>query len=283
MRWMRCQEGSTRRSCPRLWIAILSIALLLGGAVGCASNGGPDPWEPMNRGIFAFNEGADKWLIEPVAKGWDFVLPEFVQTGIDNFFTNLNAPVDVANNLLQGEIEEGYLQTWRFLLNSTLGVAGLVDVATMAGWPSYPEDFGLTLGTWGVPNGPYLVLPIFGASTVRDTTGLAVDAFSNPYTYFVPLYVPIVARTTDVLNLRAIFLEEIAQSRQEAFDFYLFVRSAYLQNRQARLLGTLSGRAGAAAWLSTSSESDEDLYYFDDEDWDEPEPERDDLGESREE
>jgi phospholipid-binding lipoprotein MlaA len=139
-----------------------------------------------------------------------------------------------------------------------------VDVASMAGWGSYPEDFGLTLGTWGVPNGPYLVLPIFGASTVRDTTGLIGDAAASPYGYFVPIYVSVASRATDMLNQRAIFEAEITQSRQEAFDFYLFVRSAYLQNRQARLAGTLSGRIRQGQ-VPAATESEDELYYFDDE------------------
>ncbi len=248
-----------------LWLALVSTLAV--GATGCASKPGPDPWEGMNRGIFAFNETADHWVIEPVAKGWRFVLPDFAMTGLDNFFKNLGTPVEIMNNFLQGEVEEGYVQTWRFILNSTVGVAGFVDVAWLAGWPDYPEDFGLTLGTWGVPNGPYLVLPIFGASTVRDTGGLVVDIAASPYGYFIPLYVTIPARATDLLNTRALFHEEITQSREEAFDFYLFVRSAYLQNRTARLSGGLSGRSRLGV-ISGEPKSDEDLYYLDDEEWD---------------
>jgi phospholipid-binding lipoprotein MlaA len=256
-------------------IVVASLALSLALATGCSTTAGPDPWERMNRGTFAFNEAADQWLIEPVAKGWDFVLPELVQTGIANFFENLRFPIYFGNNLLQGEIEQGYLEIWRFLLNSTAGVAGFVDVASMAGWPHHDEDFGLTLGHWGVPRGPYLVLPIFGASTVRDTVGLGGDAAMSVYSYFVPIYVPIAARATDLLNKRAIFLEEVAQSREEAFDFYVFVRSAYLQNREHRLTGVADTTSSGAA---EASEDEEDLYYFDDfedeevEDQDEPEP-----------
>jgi len=246
------------------------VALWGGASFGCASSG-PDPWEGFNRGIFAFNETADQYVIEPVAKGWDFVLPEVVQTAIDNAFDNVKAPVYVANNFLQGEFEEGYLQIWRFVLNSSLGIGGLVDVADMAGWPDHPEDFGLTLGTWGVPHGPYLVLPVFGASSVRDTVGLGVDAMGSAYSYFVPVYAPIVARATELLNRRAIFLEEIAQAREEAFDFYVFVRNAYLQNREYRLTGIEPG-SGAPA---PASESDEDLYYLDEYDeYDEGEDEQ---------
>ncbi len=239
---------------------LVACAATWAGAFGCSTSGGPDPWEKVNRGTFAFNETADRWVVEPVAKGWDFVLPEFAQTGIANFFENLRAPVFIANNLLQGEIEHGYLEIWRFVLNSTVGIAGFVDVASKVDWPHHPEDFGLTLGHWGAPQGPYLVLPILGASTVRDTVGLGVDSMGSVYSYFVPIYVPVAARATELLNKRAIYLEEIAQSREEAFDFYVFVRNAYLQNREHRLLGTEPEAAAEEA-----SESEEDLYYFDDE------------------
>ena len=248
------------------WTARLAAACLLCALVsGCATQGS-DPWERVNRGTFAFNEAADRWVIEPVAKGWDFVVPELAQTGIVNFFENLRMPAYVANNLLQWEVEHALLEVFRFVLNSTLGLAGFIDVATQADWPHYPEDFGLTLGHWRVPNGPYFVLPIFGPSTVRDTVGLAVDSGGAAYTYFVPIYVPIAARATDLLNKRAIFLEEIAQSREEAFDFYVFVRNAYLQNRKHRLLGLPEGTedGGTPGEASAASEDDEDLYYFDD-------------------
>ena len=232
-------------------------ALLCIAFIGCATTSPGDPWEGMNRGLFAFNEFADEWVVAPVATAWDFVLPEVVQTWIDNFFENARAPAHVLNNVLQGEIEEGYLQTWRFVLNTTFGIAGFLDVASMAGWPDHPEDFGLTLATWGVPHGPYLVLPLLGPSTVRDTVGLGVDATASPYSYFVPLYVPIAVVATDRLNQRAIFDEELTQSREEAFDFYVFLRSAYLQNREHKLTGRPAG--------APASGEEDDLYYFDEE------------------
>lgn len=238
--------------------------VVLSFASGCASNGKDDPWERMNRGTFAFNEGADKYVIEPVAKGWDFVVPELAQTGLMNFFENLRMPAYLMNNLLQGQIESAVIELFRFTLNSTFGLAGFIDVASLSSWPHYPEDFGLTLGHWGVPQGPYLVLPIFGPSSPRATTGLIVDGGTAVYTWFVPIYVPIGARTVDLLNDRAIFLEEIAQSREEAFDFYVFVRNAYLQNRRHKLLRR--GPAGArTAFPGAETPSDEDLYFFDDE------------------
>lgn len=255
----------TRRS-PGIALA----ALLCSASIGCATPPAkPDPWEGFNRGIFAFNEFADHWVVSPVATAWDFVLPELVQTGVDNFFENTRAPIHVLNNVLQGEVEEGYLQTWRFILNTTFGIAGFLDVASMAGWPDHPEDFGLTLGTWGAPHGPYLVLPVLGPSSVRDAVGLGVDATLTPYSYFVPFYVPLTARATDLLNQRAIFDEEITQSREEAFDFYVFLRDAYLQNREYRLTGRPAGEIGEKA---PASEDDDDLYYFDDELEEEDEP-----------
>ncbi len=246
----------------RLMLPLLLSVLL----AGCA-NQGADPWERMNRGTFAFNEAADRWVIEPVAKGWDFVLPELAQTGIANFFENLRMPVFVVNNLLQLEVEQATLEVFRFVLNSTLGLAGFIDAASQAGWPHYPEHFGLTLGHWGVPSGPYLVLPIFGPSTIRGTVGMVADSATGAYSYFVPIYVPIAARATDMLNQRAIYLEEIAQSREEAFDFYVFVRNAYLQNRRHRLLGIVDETDSGES--VPTSEDDEDLYNFDDEDLDE--------------
>jgi phospholipid-binding lipoprotein MlaA len=241
--------------------ALCGLACL--AAVACRSVPGPDPWQGFNRGVFAFNETADKWVIEPVAKGWDFVAPDPVQTGVQNFFDNLRAPQHVLNCFLQGKLRAGYLQIWRFVLNTGFGFAGFLDVADWAGWPDDPEDFGLTLGHWGVPNGPYLVLPILGPSTVRDTVGLGADSMTSAYSYFVPIYVPIAARAFDLLNTRAIYLEEIEQSRQEAFDFYVFVRNAYLQHREYLLTGVPEKPADEVT--APTSGDDEDLYYFDDE------------------
>ena len=215
---------------------VAAVALVL--MAGCASNPphGPDPWERMNRGTFAFNEAADRWVVEPAAKGWDYVVPEVVQDGISNFFENLRMPIFVINNLLQGEIEDGAIELSRFAINTTWGLLGFIDVATRWDYPHEPEDFGLTLGHWGLDHGPYLVLPVLGPSSVRDTVGLGVDAGLSAYWYFVPAYVPVSARATDLLNLRAIFLEEVAQNRQEAFDFYVFV------GRGLRLPATPSSR-----------------------------------------
>jgi phospholipid-binding lipoprotein MlaA len=134
-----------------------------------------DPFEPMNRAVFSFNEAADDYVIKPIAEAYKFVLPEFARTGVTNFFSNINDVLIGANNLLQGKPAETANDIGRFLINSTIGVLGLFDVATDMGLDKNREDFGQTLGVWGVPDGPYVMLPFFGASNVRDTVGFVVD------------------------------------------------------------------------------------------------------------
>ena len=212
-----------------------------------------DPWEGMNRGIFAFNEGFDGWIFEPVAKGWDFVMPDPVQTGIHNFFTNLGFPVVFLNNVLQAKPEGAVTSLGRFLINTTVGVAGFFDPATWLRMPESDEDFGQTLGYWGVPGGPFLVLPILGPSNPRDTVGLVVDRASLTYTYFVPWYANIGATLVERVNWRARHLETIREERKSAFDFYVAVRNAYVQRRDNQI----------ADRQPKSEESDDDLYEVD--------------------
>jgi len=212
-----------------------------------------DPWEPMNRAIFAFNEFADHWLVEPLATGWDTVVPEPVQRGIDHFFQNLSTPRRLANDLLQGKPGKAGNTFGRFLINTTFGLAGFFDPASDAGFPPADEDFGQTLGVWGVPPGPYLVLPVLGPSSPRDTAGLAVDAFVfTPEVYFVPFYVSYSLTGTRLLNSRSLALETVRAERASAFDFYAAVRSAYMQYRANQV----RDRA------EDPEEEDEDFYYF---------------------
>ena len=134
-----------------------------------------DPWQPMNRGIFAFNEFIDRYLLEPVATGWDVVVPDPAQRGIANFFANAAAPRRIANDLLQGKLDKAGDDFGRFAINTTFGVLGLFDPAGAEGIAPGDEDFGQTLGVWGTPAGPYLVLPLLGPSSPRDAAGLAAD------------------------------------------------------------------------------------------------------------
>ena len=241
----------------------LALALM---ATGCATVERPDPLEKMNRGIFAFNEGLDRYALEPVATAWDYVLPGFVQEGIENFFQNLDMPVVLANDVLQAKPAAAFEDVARFFFNSTLGIAGIFDVATRVGIPDNDEDFGQTMGYWGVPPGPYLVVPILGPYTLRDGVGEIADSTATAYAYWNLLWFDVVGLNTyettgasigtrgvRLLNLRAIYLEEIENSRKDAFDYYAFVRNAYLQNRQAKVLDS----------TDTASAIEEDLYEID--------------------
>jgi len=237
----------------RVAAAVALFAVLC--AVGCATPPEDDPWQEANRKVFAFNEGFDKYAFIPVAKAWDFVFPRFVRTGIRNVFDHVHRPVIMVHNLLQGKPERAGLDLVRFTANTIFGFGGLVDVASMDGMAEETEEWGQTLAVWGVESGPYVVLPFFGPSTPRDAVGLTADGFSNPYSYFIPLWGSFVATGTRLLNLRAFYIEEIDQSRRDAFDYYVFVRDAYLQNRKSEI------RDGEV----DDSIDEDDLYYFDDE------------------
>ncbi len=245
------------------------ILLLLAIGTGCATPEHPDPWEPMNRGTFAFNEGLDQYVLEPVATVWDIVLPGFVQNGIDHFFTNLRMPVVFANDILQAKPMAAIEDVARFLENSIFGLGGFIDIATMVGIPQNDEDFGQTLGYWGVPPGPYLMVPILGPYTVRDGAGEIVDTLATSYAYYNAFWFDVVGlndfetagasiglRGLELLNLRAIYLEELEESRKDAFDYYVFVRSAYLQNRRAKILDQ----------TSAAVVDEDDLYFYDEAD-----------------
>lgn len=253
---MRPEQAKTRR-------AVLLAALLLAPVAlgGCATSG-PDPWEGPNRAIFSFNEGVDRWVLEPVAVGWDFVLPDRAQEGIGNFFANLRMPVVFLNDLLQAKPIAAAQDVGRFAVNTTVGVVGFVDVASRLGIPENDEDFGQTLGRYGMPPGPYMVLPLLGPSTVRDTAGYAVDVVSQPEWWLVESWIRGTATAVEVVNTRSRLIEEIRESRRTAFDYYAFVRNAYLSNRERKV------RDGQLA----PEESDDDLYQLDEDLSDEPLP-----------
>ncbi len=249
--------------------AVLVVLALLFLATGCATPERPDPLEKMNRGIFAFNEGLDRYALEPVATAWDYVLPGVVQEGIQNFFRNIDMPVILANDILQAKPIRAVEDVARFFFNTTLGIAGFFDVATRVGIPDNDEDFGQTLGYWGVPPGPYLVVPILGPYTLRDGIGEIADTTATAYAYMNLFWFDVVGLNTyettgasvgsyafRLVNLRAIYLEEIESSRKDAFDYYTFVRNAYLQNRQAKVLDS----------TDTAAAIEEDLYEIDEED-----------------
>ena len=193
-----------------------------------------DPFEPMNRAVFSFNEAADDYVIKPIAQAYKFVLPEFVRTGVTNFFSNINDVLIAANNLLQAKPVEAANDIGRFLINSTIGVLGLFDVATDMGLDKNREDFGQTLGVWGFSDGPYVVLPFFGASNVRDTVGLAVDIETDFMinTNKLNSDEKIAVNALRVINRRAELLDAGQLLEDAAFDKYSFLRDGYLQRRR---------------------------------------------------
>ncbi|MBW3566829.1 MAG: VacJ family lipoprotein [Proteobacteria bacterium] len=190
-----------------------------------------DPWERYNRAMYTFNDAVDQAVLRPTAKGYRAVTPDFLEHGISNFFSNLSYPVVIVNQFLQGDFGDGLRDTGRFAINTVLGIGGLFDPATGMGLEANNEDFGQTLGVWGVSDGPYLVLPFLGPSTVRDTAGSYIDSEINPmFEYFEEpdRYYLLALR---IVDLRAQLLDLDAQL-QTTYDPYTFMRDAYLQRRE---------------------------------------------------
>lgn len=192
-----------------------------------------DPIEGVNRKIFWFNDQIDTYMLVPVAKGWDAIAPDRVKRCVSNFFQNLRFPVVAGNNLLQAKPVATVSDVGRFLVNTTVGGAGFFDPATKWGLKQHNEDFGQTLGYWGVPPGPYLVLPLLGPSNPRDTVGLAADSFSTVYPYFIDYVYTFGAAGTDLVNARALVLKDVEQIKGASLDYYAAVRDGYRQRRDA--------------------------------------------------
>jgi len=213
----------------------LCAALLLAGMLaGCATSGGnpADPLEPLNRVVFSFNDTADKAFIKPVARAYRAVLPGIVRTGVSNFFSNLEDVWISVNDVLQGKFQQGVDDFGRVLFNSTFGIAGIFDFASELGFQKHNEDFGQTLGSWGVGSGAYLVLPILGPSTIRDGFGLLLDTRADLVFYIdgVPVHNSLYG--TRAIANRANLLDASSVIEQAALDKYAFVREAWLQRRR---------------------------------------------------
>lgn len=214
-------------------IAILVLAVAI---TGCASTRNPqDPFEGYNRAMFKFNDGVDRVALKPAATVYRDVLPQFVQTGVGNFFGNLGDIWTAVNNLLQGKVEDGLNDFMRVAVNSTLGFGGLLDIGSEAGLQKHREDFGQTLGVWGVKSGPYVVLPLLGSSTLRDTIATPVDIAGDPWSYKDPRSARYAGTVARVVDLRASVLDASSLIEDAALDRYEFIRDAYLQRRQSRI------------------------------------------------
>ncbi len=188
-----------------------------------------DPWEGFNRAVFNFNEGLDRAILKPVTQGYRYVTPEIAQTGVNNFFENLKDVRTLVNNLLQGKVHNALEDFARITFNTTFGLGGLIDVATPMGIAKNNEDFGQTLGRWGVSSGPYVVLPLFGPSTVRDTVGMVPDWYLDPLYYVDDNTTRVSLRVLRVVDTRSQLMDA---ERIISGDRYVFIRDAYLQRRE---------------------------------------------------
>ncbi|HHI75996.1 MAG TPA: VacJ family lipoprotein [Gammaproteobacteria bacterium] len=213
---------------------LLAGLLFLGGCATDPDFADPrDPLEPFNRAMFSLNDLLDRAVIRPLAEGYQAIVPAPVDRGVTNFFNNLEDVTTAINNLLQFKIGRAASDVGRVLVNTTLGIGGLFDVASNMDLPRHDEDFGQTLGTWGVATGPYLVLPVIGPSSGRDAVGVVVDWFTDPVTYVQDDTVRWSLRGLDLVDSRADLLNASRVVDQAALDRYSFVRDAYLQRRRS--------------------------------------------------
>jgi phospholipid-binding lipoprotein MlaA len=218
---------------PRQQMRSVCLALALAAAQSCAmAADARDPWETVNRGIYAFNDAADAAVIRPVAKVYDKVLPSFARTGVHNFLGNLSDVWSMANSALQLKGQATAETLMRVSVNTVFGLAGVLDVATEMGIQKRKEDFGQTLGYWGVPPGPYLVLPLLGPSTLRDGMALPFDFKGDPGQNISDASTRNALTVLRVTDVRASLLKTVDTVKEASLDPYSFVRDAYLQKRE---------------------------------------------------
>lgn len=229
-------------------ITIISIVAVT-ALSGCATQGNKDPLEGLNRGVYKFNDVADKAVLKPIAKAYKAVTPSPIRTGFNNFFTNLGSITTVFNDLLQFKFASAFTDAGRFVINSTFGLAGFIDVAGKDNIALHKEDFGQTLGFWGVGSGPYIVLPLLGPSSVRDTTGFAFDtATTDPITYThnigqIRLHNQL--RAARILDKRTELLTATDLVDEASLDPYAFTRDAYLQLRENQVKDSVAQKNAA--------------------------------------
>lgn len=219
MHWTGSFVSIVRAACLTLWLTLLP------GLVSAEQ----DPWEGLNRKVFQFNEWTDSNILRPTASAYDKWIPRPVRSGVGNVFDNVFTPAVALNQLLQGKPKRSLSDTGRFLLNTTLGLGGLIDVASKIGMPKHEEDFGQTFAVWGAGTGTYVVLPLLGPSNIRDSFGLAVNSLINPIRFISPVEDRAAVTALYVVDLRARLLgvDELVTG-----DKYLFRRDTYLQRRE---------------------------------------------------
>ncbi|MDR2219190.1 MAG: VacJ family lipoprotein [Methylobacillus sp.] len=234
--------------------------MLLATLSGCATQSNRDPLESVNRGIYKFNDTVDNAAIKPVAGAYKAVVPGAVRTGVNNFFTNLGTVVTVINDLLQLKLSNAMTNAGRFVINSTFGLAGILDVASMDGVEKTNNDFGQTLAVWGWENSAYLVLPFLGPSTVRDAGGLAVDSYAfDPIYYVNDVPARNSALAVKFVDRRSQYLPASDLLDEAALDPYAFMRDAYLQRRDRQINGEENDPAPEDHWEDSSAGASEEV------------------------
>lgn len=224
-------SGLARRSAAGLLVLTLTLG-------GCAASGNiepsapdTDPWEGLNRPLYTFNDTVDRYTLKPIAKGYRAVLPQFMRTGVSNFSNNLRTPVSSVNNLLQGKPTRAASDFARFLLNSTIGIGGLFDVAIHAGLERYDEDFGQTLAVWGVPDGPFVIVPFLGPATLRDAVAIPANLYLDALRQVDNSSIRDKLWALRLIDLRYRLLSA-DRFLEESEDPYITLRESYLQNRR---------------------------------------------------
>mgnify|MGYP001249061711 FL=1 len=236
-----------RQKFSNLLKGALLIVVMLSAPGAALAEPTPDPLQPFNRAMFTFNNAVDRVFFRPLAVGYRAVLPQAVRNGVNNFFNNLRAPTTLLNDVLQGKPKRAQETINRFLVNSTIGLLGFVDIATGLGFPEHQEDYGQTLAVWGVPAGPYIVLPLLGPSTLRDAVGKVPEFYiADPLWEPDDTAVTIARFSVRAVDIRSRLLD-LDRIIKMQVDPYLFFRETYLQNRQRAILdGGQPDRSGVS-------------------------------------
>lgn len=235
-----------------LFLILLSLSV-----VGCANSrdmnnqystdySNNDPLETVNRAIFSFNDTVDTFVIKPIAQGYRAIVPVPVRDAVRNFLRNLKSPINFANQVLQGDLTGAGTVATRFVVNSTIGVAGLMDVGENFGLEHEEEDFGQTLAVWGVPQGPYVVVPLLGPSNPRDIVGLVVDTIADPLNIYAEehdkMWITYTRAGLTVIDNRARLIDPMDDLKRNSLDYYATIRSVYTQFRNAQVTDTAKGQ-----------------------------------------
>ncbi len=215
---------------------LLTITCLSGCATSPATLSSDDPWEDWNRDVLAFNDDLDRYFMKPIAEGYDWLMPTFARRGVSNFFSNVDDIGVSVNALLQGKFIQTGEDIARFLLNTTVGLGGFIDVASEIDLIKHKEDFDQTLGVWGIPSGPYLMLPFFGPGSPRSIGGLIGDMATNPINYLANPLIPFGVGILNAIDVRAANLALETIANEAALDRYTFIRNAYFSQRNYLIL-----------------------------------------------